>query len=135
MVVELLKNNFMKKGFSTLYVVIILGSFALALSIALATSSLLTVRGSIDVKNGNQAKALVNACAEVVLEMMRENNTYTGSGSVTLEANTCNYTIVNTGGTTRLINLSGIVGGVVRKLEITTSAFNKMKISSWQEIQ
>jgi hypothetical protein len=134
MEVVVLKNN-MNKGFSTLYIVIILGSIALGLVIMLSTNSFLFAKNAVDVKSSNQAKSLVNGCAEVVIEMMRENNSYVGSGSVNIGPNICNYTIINTGGTTRSIFLSGQVNTVVRKLQINTTAFNKIKVSFWQEVE
>lgn len=122
-------------GFSTLLIVILLGSAGLALVLGLSTSSVWSIKSSIDTKNSNQAKALVNACAEVALETIRENNSYTGSSSVALNNNTCNYTVADTGGMTRSVVVSGTVAGIVRKLNITTSAFNPLVISSWQEVQ
>ena len=69
------------KGFSTLLVVILLGSISLTLALTLATGSAWSIRGSVDTKYSNQAKALVNACAEVALEEIRENNSFTGTRS------------------------------------------------------
>ena len=123
-----------KNGFSTLLIVILLGSVALTLALTLSTSSVWSIKSSVDTKYSNQAKALVNACAEIALEAIRETNSYTGIGNVTLNNNTCNYTITNTGGTTRQIVVSGTVNGVVRKLDIATGSFNPLVISSWQEI-
>ncbi len=122
------------RGFSTLLVVILLGSVALTLALTLSTGSFWSIRGSIDTKNSNQAKSLVNACAEVALEVIRENNNYTGTNNVTLNSNTCSYTITNTGSTTRGIAVSGTVNGITRKLNIITNSFNPLVISSWQEI-
>lgn len=133
------KNPFMKiqtsRGFSTLLIVILLGGVALALTLTLSTSSFWSIRGSIDSKNSNIAKSLVNACAEVALEIMRENNNYTGTGNVTLNDNTCSYTVTSTGGTTRSVSASGTVDGITRNLFITTNSFNPLTISSWQEVQ
>jgi hypothetical protein len=129
-----MKKNITKKtGFSTLLVVILLGSVALTLALTLATSSVWSIRGSIDTRNSNKAKGLVNACAEVGLEMIRENNDYIGTNSVVLNSNTCNYTITNIGGTVRNLIVSGTVNGITRNLNITTSTFNPLIISSWQE--
>jgi len=129
-----MKKNFSNpKGFSTLLVVILLGSVAMTLVLTLTASSVWSIRGSIDTKYSNQAKALVNACAEIALETIRENNNYLGTNSVVLNGNTCNYTITNTGGTTRGVVISGTVNGVTRNLNITTSTFNPLVISSWQE--
>lgn len=122
------------KGFSTLYIVIILGSVSLSLSLMLSTSSFLSVKSGSIIKSGFQAKALVGACAEVSLETIREDNNYTGSNSVALGENICNYTISNTGGTNRSIIISGTIGGTISKLQIMTNTFNPINISSWQEM-
>ena len=127
-----LKSN---RGFGTLLIVIFLGGVALALTLTLSTSSLWSIRGSMDSKTSNIAKSLVNACAEVALEAMRENNSFTGTNSVALNGNTCSYTVTNTGGTTRSVAVSGTVNGITRKLSITTTAFNPIIIGSWQEVQ
>lgn len=124
----------MKKGFSTLFIVIILGSIALSLTIAISTSSLWSAQGSISTKQSNQAKALVNACAEVALETIRQNNSYTGSDTLVLEGNECQYTVSNGGGDQRIISATGVVEGVTRKIEITTESFNPLSIGSWQEV-
>lgn len=126
-------KHWRSRGFATLIIVVLLGIVALTLALTLITSSAWSVKGSIDTRNSNKAKALVNACAEVALEAMRENNAYIGTSSVILGGNTCNYTISNTGGTTRGVAVSGTVNGITRNLNITTSAFNPLVISSWQE--
>jgi hypothetical protein len=125
----------MKKGFSTLFVVIILGSISLGLVLFFTTSSLWAIKSGTNVKNSNQSKSLVNACAEIVLKTIREDNNYTGSGSVVLGGNTCNYMVTNNGGTTRSIVISGVVVDITRKLQITTTSFNPLIISSWQEVE
>lgn len=136
---ENLKNQRMNyftfsKGFSTLFVVILLGISSLTLVLSLSASGAWSVKGSINSKSSNQAKWLVNACAEIALHAIRENNNYVGNDSVVLENNTCNYEITNQGGNTRAINVSGSVGGITRNLNITTSSFNPLVISYWQEV-
>lgn len=125
----------MKKGFSTLYIVIILGSLSLGLVMMFSTSSLWAIKSSTGIKNSNQSKSMVNTCAEIVLEMIRETNSYVGSGNVLLGGNTCNYTITNTGTNTRSISISATKGEAVRKLQISTTAFNPLVVSSWQEVE
>lgn len=128
------KINLKNKGFSTLLIVIILGGVALALTLTLSASSFWSIRGSADAKISNNTRSLINACAEVALEIIRENNSYVGNGSVVLNGNTCLYEISNTGGTTRSVNVTGTVSNITRRLSITTSSFNPLIISSWQEI-
>lgn len=133
-----LNNNQLNKnstvgGFATLFIVIILGAVALALIFNLSTSSVWSIKGSTDTKNANVAKALTNACAEVALEALRENHGLTGTASLVLNGNTCEYTVTNTGGDTRQIVASSTYTGIVRKLTINTSTFNPLVISSWVE--
>jgi hypothetical protein len=125
----------MQKGFSTLLLVIIIGSVALGLILMLSTNSLWLVKSSIDSKRSVQSKELSNSCAEIALEAIRENHNYTGMGTVNISDNICNYEIINTGGNNRSITVSSTVGGVVRKLQISTDSFNPLNINSWQEVQ
>lgn len=126
--------NNMERGFGTLFVIIILGGIALALTLWISTSTLWSIRGSIDNRASSQTKALVNACAEIALEAMRENTAYTGSASQRIGSDTCTYSVTSAGGSNRTIMVSGTVGAVTRKLQITTTAFNPITISSWQDV-
>jgi hypothetical protein len=123
-----------KNGFGALFIVIILGSLSLALVLALSSSSFLMVKSATDIKNSYQAKALVSACAETTLEIIRENNNYLGSGSVALGGYNCNYTVTDSGGTNRSIDISATINNITQKLQIITNAFNPLGISSWKEV-
>ena len=122
-----------QKGFGTLYIVIIVGSIVLSLSLWLSTGSFWSIQNGINLKNSQQTRSLVEACAEIALEVMRENNSYTGSNNVSIGTNSCNYTVTNPGGNNRMISITGSVGSVARKLQVTTSSFNPIVVSSWQE--
>jgi len=123
-----------EKGFSTLLIVIILGIITMSLILYATTTSLWSVRGSIDDKNSVQSDQMSAACAEVALEAIRENNNFTGSGSESISGNNCSYDIINSGGNNRTINVQSTVSGATRKIRITTNAFNPIVISSWQNI-
>jgi type II secretory pathway pseudopilin PulG len=122
------------KGFSTLIIVIVLGVIALSLTLAISTSSVWSIRANMNAKTSNITKSLVNACAEVALEKMRENNSYVGTDNVTLNGNTCSYTIIDAGGNTRSITISGAVNDITRKLFITTNDSDPITIISWREV-
>ena len=127
-----LENN-MQKGFSTLFIVIILGNVSLALALSLSTSTFWSIRGGTDARSSSQARALVNGCVEVVLETIRENPSSSGSGTMDIAGNTCTYSYSANAGT-GTINASGVVNGITRKLSITTASFNPLTIASWQEV-
>jgi hypothetical protein len=124
----------MQKGFSTLFIVIILGSAALSLAIAFSTSSMWSVQSSRLTKQSSQARFLTYACGEVALEKLREDVGFLGTEIITLNGDDCEYTITNMGGDTRKILVTSVVKSVTQKLEINTDSFNPLNVTSWQEI-
>jgi hypothetical protein len=123
-----------QKGFSTLLIVIIIGSIVTGLILYIGTAGLWSVRGSIGDKNSMQADQIANACAELALESMRENNLFTGSSNSSIGASACNYDIINNGGDNRIIQVTGTVGNITRKIKITTDSFNAINIVSWENV-
>lgn len=124
----------MQKGFSTLFIVIILGSITLSLALALSTSSLWSIQDSLVLKRAVIARSISNACAEVALETMRQNSSYVGSNSISLNGHDCDYTVSNLGGNNRNILVTTLVDNVENKIEIETDNFNPLNIVTWQEI-
>lgn len=127
------KESSLDKGFGTLYVVIIIGIIVLSLSLWLSTGSFWSIQNGIKLKVSQQTRYLSEACAEVALEVLREDNSYSGSSNVFLGENNCEYTISNIGGDSRRIYITASIGNVVRKLQVETSAFNPLIISSWRD--
>lgn len=128
------KNNFTRQGFSTLLIVVIIGTIVTGLIIYFGASGLWSVKGSIDDKNSMQADQVASACAELALEALRENNNFTGSGSATILNSNCDYGVTNLGGNNRQIQATGSVNGMVRKIKITTNSFNPITVLSWQNV-
>ncbi len=125
----------MRKGFTTLFLVLITGSLALSLALWSSTSSLWSIRGSFDNKDSGQAKALANACAEIALERIRVTESYVGTDTKNISDDECSYVVTNTGGNNRTIVIEARVNNFVRKIEITTTAFNPITIATWKEIE
>ena len=124
----------MEKGFSTLLIVIIIGTIITGLILYTSTAGLWSVKGSIDDKISMQVEQMANSCAELALEQMREDNNFTGSGSGTIVSDSCNYTVTNTGGNNREIQSVSTINGITKKIKITTDSFNPINISSWQNV-
>jgi len=124
-----------KKGFITLYIVIITGFIATGLLFMFSMDSFLSVKSSLNAKNSGGTRAMLDACAEIALETIREMNTYSGINSVMIGNNSCSYTVANTGGNNRTISASSTIKNTTRKLLITTSAFNPLHVVSWQEVE
>jgi hypothetical protein len=122
-----------QKGFGTLYIVIIVGGIVLSLSLWLSTSSFWSIHNGVNLKTSQQTKSLVEACAEVALETLRENQSFIGSDTVSIGDNSCAYDITSLGGDSRSIDISGSIGSVTRKLLVTTESFNPIIVTDWQE--
>ncbi len=123
----------MKKGFSTLIIVIVLGSMAVALSIWASTGGFLSLRDADALKNLISAQALANSCAEIALETIREDDLYTGTDEFALNGGTCEFTVSDLGDDGRQISVIAAVSGEIREIEIQTESFNPISIVSWIE--
>ena len=125
----------MNKGFITLISVLIVGAVGTAVAISLILLGLGSSRTSFAVEQSNQAKALANACAEKALQQIRDSTPYTGSGNLSLGQGDCSYTVTSQGGQNRIIAASGIVGTIIRKVEVIIDTINPViEIVSWQEL-
>jgi hypothetical protein len=122
-------------GFITVLLVIILGAISLSLSIWIGTSTVWTADTTANNRASAQARAVTSACAETALDELRQNNSLSGNFDLVIEDNQCSYSVVNTGGNNRTINVVGIVGPVTRKLELKTTAFSpSLSVESWKEV-
>lgn len=107
----------------------------MAITISLILLGLGSSRTSFAVEQSNQAKALVNACAEEALQQIRDFLPFTGSGSLTLGQGSCSYTVTSQGVQNRTIIASGTVGTIIRKVRITINKINPTIVAtSWQEV-
>jgi len=98
--------NLKNSGFSTLFIVIILGIMSLALILNISISNTWSIKSNINSYNSIIAKALNNACKEIALQILRDNNNYEGQGTEIINNNTCTYNINNLGGNEREIIIS-----------------------------
>jgi hypothetical protein len=135
-----MKKHFMDrqvydKGFITLISILVASSVAIAISVSLLLLGLGSSRSSFAIEQSNQVKAVANACVEEALQQIRDSSGFTGSNNLTLGQGMCSYTVASGGGESRNIIVSGMVGTIVRKVEVTINAINpKINIVSWQEV-
>ncbi|MDQ3076038.1 MAG: hypothetical protein M3Q34_02830 [bacterium] len=124
-----------EKGFVTLISVLVVGAVGTAVTVSLILLGLASSRTSFAIEQSNQAKGLANACIEEALQRIRELTAFTGSGNLSFGQGTCSYTVVNTGGSTRLVTASGSVGTLIRKTSVSVNAINPLiLLTSWQEV-
>lgn len=122
-------------GYIALLTVLIVGAAATAISVTLLLTGADAQRAGLVSKRSVQARNLATACAEEALQIIHDATAYTGTNGLTLGAGTCTYTVASTGSTTRTIDVTGTVGGVIRKAKIyvTINSLN-ISITSWQEV-
>ncbi|HOX60785.1 MAG TPA: hypothetical protein PLV72_02135 [Candidatus Magasanikbacteria bacterium] len=124
-----------KKGFILLITVLVIGAVATAIAVGLLNLGSGATTSSIYLTQSFQAKALADACAEEGLQQIRDSTPFAGTGSLIIGQGDCSYAVTNTGGSNRIVNTTGTVGMVVRKVRVTITAINPyIVVSSWQEI-
>lgn len=123
------------RGFAALIGVLVLGSVAVATASALAFAGTRSLEASLALRQSYEAKGIARACAEVALRQIHDNVLYTGSGSVTLGAGSCDYAVANSGGSVRTISVTSTVANVTRRLLVSTSAVSpNVVVASWREV-
>lgn len=122
-------------GYVALIAVLIVGAASLTASLGLLTTGTDSQRSTLITQQATQARALAAACAEEGLQIIHDNNAYTGSANLTVGQGACAYTVTSTGANTRVIDATGTVKGVVKKIKVyATITSSSISITSWQEV-
>lgn len=125
---------FNNKGYVALISMLIIGAVGLSVVISLVLLSVGSSRTSFSLEQGNQAKALANACAEEALQQIWNADNYVGEGNLTLGQGNCTYTVSNES-VPKTISASGNVGTITQKISITIDSVSPyIHPSSWQEV-
>lgn len=126
------KNN---SGFAVLIGVLIVGAFGVAVALYLILSGLYSYQNSYLLEQSARAKILTNACVESALNHIQLCSIISGSGSVQIDGQTCNYEIAVDSEQGRTIKSTATVGTVVRKVKVIVSQIMPVIIvDSWQEV-
>lgn len=122
-----------QNGFATLIAVIMIGAVSTVVATTMLLLGISASKNSLLISQSATAKALANACGEEALEKIRENSGFSGSSNLTLNGQTCSYTVTIGSGQTRTVAVT--TGGTIsRKINISISAISpKVLVSSWQE--
>lgn len=128
-------KNKSRSGFITLLSLLIAGAVGLSIAISLITLGIDYSKSTLSTEDSFLSKNLAGACADEALEKIRENQNYSGSGSLSFGQGNCTYQVTNLGGQNRQVSTSGSVRNSIRKMKILVSQIvPKIKISSWQEV-
>lgn len=124
-----------ERGYVALIAVLIIGAAATASCLALLANGTDSQRAALVAVQSKQARNLAAACAQEALQVMHDTTSYTGTGSLTLGAGTCSYTVAVTSGANRSIVTSGNVSNVTRKVQVyATINSSGISVTSWQEV-
>ena len=123
-----------EKGYVTLISILVIGAVGLSIATSLVLLGLGSSRTSFALEQGNQAKALANACAEEALQKVWDLDSYVGTGSLTLGQGSCTYS-VSGAAAPKTITVSGMVDASVRKISITLDQLRPyLRPAPWQEV-
>jgi len=124
-----------RPGFITLITILIIAAVATATATTLLLLGVASTRSSFAEQQSVQARALAYACAEEALQQVRDNPAFSGGATLPLGSGTCTYNVQVLAGENRTVTVSGTVGTVVRKAQISVTAINPtITVSTWQEV-
>lgn len=137
----IIKKDFMgrlpcvKENGLMLISVVVIGAISTAVAVALILFGLGAFQSSAILTQSDQARALADSCAEEGLYRVKLSENFSGSGSLVDQFGSCEYSVLNLGGASRLVAATGTVQSVVRKVRVILDQINpRIRISSWQEV-
>lgn len=130
------RSHHAQRGYVALLGVLITGAAATAIAVTLLLTGIDSQRGAQITLNSAQARSLATACVEEALQQIWASSSFTTGGTnLTIGADSCTYTVTNTGGSDRAITSTTTINGVVRKLQVhVTIGVSSISVTSWQEV-
>lgn len=129
-------NNKNQSGFAVLYIVILIGSAVLAMVIYYSWLASFSLRNEFQARNSKQARYLADTCGETALEIVRENQSFSGTGSIaSLFGGSCSYQVNILDVQNSEIYSTGSYKNVERKIKISVSkSGSSISANSWREV-
>ena len=122
------------QGYISLLSILIISSVTLIMLVGVFEISVGASKSLIVKNRGFQNYHLVNACGEVALQNIRQDETYQGSNSVFVSPEEkCTFTVTNTGGEGRVIIIETNSYNVFGNGRIVVdSLYPQITISTWE---
>ena len=122
-------------GYIALTSILIISAIVLLIALSAGLLSISELNMGLEKNQSAEAYYLASACAEQGLQEIRNSDSFTGAGNLSLENGTCTYDVSQTGGENRTVEALGSVNNIVRKIKISLDAINpSINITSWQEV-
>lgn len=125
-----------KKAFVTLVSVIIVGFVALSVAVGVLLIGIGADQATSNLERAAIARGYAEACAEEALYELKLDNTYAAGAVINFTYGSCSVTsITGSGNTNRVVQVTGTVGAVVKKIEIDIAQLDPtLTLNSWQEL-
>lgn len=129
------ENNKGKPGFATLFSVIILILISTFIISGMLLTNNMTIKENALYRDSAEARILANSCADVAVNKLKLDNTYTGSETITVGAKQCQIlAITGSGNSNRVVRTSAVVNTVTRKVEVSITTIRPTTfISYWND--
>lgn len=130
------KNKRSSRGFVTLVSVIIVGFVALSVAVGVLLIGIGADQATSNLERAAIARGYAEACAEEALYELKLDNTYAAGAVINFTYGSCTVaSITGTGNTNRVVQVTGTVGAVVKKIEIDIAQLDpNLTLNSWQEL-
>jgi len=126
-----------QSGYIALMAVLVLGAAALAISLSLLTVGADSQRMTLVSQQGIQAQNLARHCGEEALLQIHDNVAFTTSAAGTtlnVGQGTCNYRVTQLSAASRVVQATGTVNGVVRRIQaLATVGVSTITTSAWTD--
>lgn len=136
MVQPVYANNKKQKGYAVLYIVILVGSAVLAIVVYYSWLASFSLRNEFQMRNSKQARYLADTCGEVALEIIRENESFSGSGNIaSIFGGSCEYQVNIIDSQYGEVNATGNFKDAERKVKISIDkSGSALKATSWRDV-
>lgn len=129
-------NKKQQKGYVLLLSVLVIGAIVTATTTSILLLGLGSDRSSFAHEQSEKARELANSCAREAVEQLSRDNTYAAGVSIPFSDGSCTINAISgTGDTNRTVQASGLVGSVIRKVQVEISDLAApVDIISWQDV-
>lgn len=129
------ENNNQKSAFAALFSVLILMIISGFVITSILVSSATGIQNNSVYRDGIEARALADSCANVAIDNLKDDNTYPGSESITIASKQCQILVISgSGNNNRVVRGQATVNGVTKKIEVNISELvPNTIINYWEE--
>jgi hypothetical protein len=129
------QHHTQRDGYILLLSVLIVGAVGTAIATSILMLSIGNNLNSLASQQADQALSIATACAEDTLEQLRIDPTYAGNTTLSFDDGDCVVNpVISTEGV-HIVQVTGTVGTIVHKLEITIQDIGPPTvITSWRDV-